>query len=73
MERRGIAAVPVVTRNFAAEAARKAQFLNCAQLPMVIVDHPFAALEPAAVRARAIQALPQVIAALTGKAQEGGS
>ena len=71
-EKRGIPAVPVLTAPFLSEARRKAAYMSYPNLQLAVVDHPFSALTRDEIRARAAQALPQIVRALFGQAQQGG-
>lgn len=64
IRRRGTAAAVICSRPFATLAKNQARVQGVADLPLIVIDHPLGGLDPAAVRGRFEQALPQVLAEL---------
>ncbi len=71
LERRGVPAVAIITRPFTSSAQQKASSLGRADLRVAVIDHPLAALEADQIRARAAQAVPQIVSILMGAGREG--
>lgn len=66
LERRGIPSAPICTTGFLNEGRRQAEEIGLAQLPLVEIAHPLSTLSREEIRGRAEQAVPQIVAVLTG-------
>lgn len=70
-EARGIPAATIVTTAFLPEARAKAEVLGLPEFRPVVITHPVVAISEKELNDRAEEAVPQILAILTGK-REGG-
>ena len=66
MERKGIATVTLCTAGFLNAGAQKAVMSGMPDLRIVGIPFPFASLAPEQARARGLEAVEAIVAALTG-------
>ena len=67
IEQLGLPAAVICTRPFIPTAKAMAAVCGLPDYPFAVVDHPIGSLTPDQLRSRAEAALPQVLAALTGR------
>jgi hypothetical protein len=67
LERLGIAALPVATREFMTAARAQASALGRADLDAVYVEHPIQDQTPQEIMLKAEMALESIVSALTGR------
>jgi len=67
LERLGIAALPIATREFMTAARAQAGALGRADLDAVYVEHPIQDQTPQEIMLKAEMALESIVSALTGK------
>ena len=66
LDRRGVPTAVICTDQFVASAQAQAAICGNPHYPFVVVPHPIGSLTPAELRERAVAAVPQVVAILTG-------
>ena len=66
LESLGIPTAVIITSEFLREAELQRAALGMDAIAPVVIDHPLSTLDDAAIRRRAAQALPGVVAALLG-------
>ncbi|MCH9036247.1 MAG: hypothetical protein IH860_02870 [Chloroflexi bacterium] len=71
LEKRGIPAAVIVTREFVVPARAIAEMRGMPCYPFVVVDHPIGSLEEAGLLERARMALPQVLEILSRRQPSG--
>lgn len=67
IEQQGVPAAVICTRPFIPTAKAMAAVCGLPDYPFAVVDHPIGSLNAGELRRRAEAALPQVVAALTGR------
>jgi hypothetical protein len=66
LESLGVPSAVIITSEFVREAELQRAALGMNAIAPVVIDHPLSTLDDAAIRRRAAQALPGVVAALLG-------
>jgi hypothetical protein len=61
LQKRGLVAIVICSKPFEGLAKGQARIHGCADLPLVLIDHPLGGMDMATVQARAGQAVPQII------------
>ena len=61
LQKRGLVAIVICSKPFEGLAKGQARINGCADLPLVLIDHPLGGVDMATVKARADQATPQII------------
>ncbi len=65
LEKKGIPTATICTDIFASLAREEAETLGIPELPIVIIPHPLGGESPDGVYSRSVQAVEQLVAALT--------
>jgi len=61
LQKRGVVAIVICSRPFEGLARGQARIHGCADLPLIMIDHPLGGMDMATVQARADEAAPQII------------
>jgi len=61
LQQRGLLAVVICTENFVPLGKASAAVFKAPDLPLIVIDHPLGGVSLDAVKARAAQALPQLV------------